>query len=230
MTFCKNFKKIISNSFFGNFFGNFFCNDLLKNKKGYTLVEIMTAAAIVAVLAAIAIPNYLSYTASGRQAEAKIALSNIYGAEMNYAAESGFYSACLTQLGYIPAAGDTRYYSAGFTEATATAASCGSNGNTGCNYYTPPAAASCSCVAGGIAQNTPIASCNYAYVATARGNSGVAWQANASLQSALATAGASMGSTAFSASAAGSISGTSTTPDYWWIHSNKTLVHSQSGI
>lgn len=200
---------------------------ILGNQQGFTLVEIMTAAAIVAVLAAIAIPNYLSYTASGRQAEAKIALSNIYSAEMNFGAEAGFYSACLTQLGYVPAAGDTRYYSVGFSNAASVATKCGPTGNKACNIYVPPAASNCTATA--LVGQDALTATQIAYASNARGSSGYNWPKDSDLVATIA-GGPGIGSTAFSAGAAGNISSSATRMDNWYIDNTKKMVQSQSGI
>jgi type IV pilus assembly protein PilA len=42
-------------------------NKMLKNKKGFTLVEVIVVAVIVAILAAVAIPLYIGYVNSSRQ-------------------------------------------------------------------------------------------------------------------------------------------------------------------
>ena len=46
----------------------------LKGSSGFTLIEIMVAVALVAVLASIAIPSYSAYVVRGQRAAAKVAL------------------------------------------------------------------------------------------------------------------------------------------------------------
>lgn len=48
---------------------------ILKNSKGFTLIEVLVVVIIVAILAAIAVPIYISYVKSARSTEAKTALS-----------------------------------------------------------------------------------------------------------------------------------------------------------
>jgi len=49
----------------------------LKNKKGFTLVEILVVVIIVAILAAIAVPIYMRYVEKARSTEAQSAISSL---------------------------------------------------------------------------------------------------------------------------------------------------------
>ena len=47
------------------------------NQKGFTLIELMIVIAIIGILSAIAIPNFLSYRAKGQDSAAKSEASNL---------------------------------------------------------------------------------------------------------------------------------------------------------
>jgi type IV pilus assembly protein PilA len=63
----------------------------LRSSKGFTLIELMIVVAIIGILAAIAIPNFLQYQMKSRQAEAKTNLGAIKTSEVAFQAERGCY-------------------------------------------------------------------------------------------------------------------------------------------
>lgn len=87
----------------------------VKNQKGFTLIELMIVVAIVGILAAIAIPNFLNYQAKSQQAEAKANLGAIFTNMTSYAAENpntgagaGYAGATFARIGFATS-GTTRY-------------------------------------------------------------------------------------------------------------------------
>jgi type IV pilus assembly protein PilA len=83
-----------------------------KNTKGFTLIELMIVVAIIGILAAIAIPNFLKFQAKSKQSEAKTNLKAIYTAETGYYGENNTYNA-LNHVNWQPV-GTARYtYSVG---------------------------------------------------------------------------------------------------------------------
>ena len=63
----------------------------LKSQKGFTLIELMIVVAIIGILAAIAIPNFLTYQLKSRQSEAKVNLGAIKTSEIAFQAERGCF-------------------------------------------------------------------------------------------------------------------------------------------
>ena len=93
---------------------------LIKNKKGFTLIELMATVAIIGVLAAIAIPNYMKYQLKARQAEAKILLGSAFLAEKAYNQDQHTYTGCIGLIGFNYDNPAGAYYGVGFNGVTAT--------------------------------------------------------------------------------------------------------------
>jgi type IV pilus assembly protein PilA len=62
-------------------------------RQGFTLIELMIAVAIIGILAAIAIPNFLKYEASSKQSEAKMNLGSLGTSAESFHAEMDTYHA-----------------------------------------------------------------------------------------------------------------------------------------
>ena len=75
----------------------FFCKYL-----GFTLIELMIVVAIIAILAMIAVPNFLRYVSKAKRSEVYLNLGSIYSAQKAYWAENGTYSSNLNTIGWKP--------------------------------------------------------------------------------------------------------------------------------
>ena len=64
----------------------------MKKNKGFTLIEMLTVVLIVAILTAVALPQYRNVVEKGRAAEAQSMLRNIYDSSERLAAEFGYRS------------------------------------------------------------------------------------------------------------------------------------------
>ena len=63
----------------------------LRKQEGFTLIELMIVVAIIGILAAIAIPNFLTYQMKSRQSEAKTNMGAIRTSELSFGAERGCF-------------------------------------------------------------------------------------------------------------------------------------------
>jgi type IV pilus assembly protein PilA len=82
---------------------------------GFTLVEILIVVAVIGILAAIAIPNYLRFQARSKQAEARTNLKAIHQAQLSYFAERDGYAERLSELSYSVERGNRYAYLASLT-------------------------------------------------------------------------------------------------------------------
>ena len=80
----------------------------LRGKKGFTLIELMIVVAIIGILAAIAIPNFLKFQAKSKQSEAKANLGAIFTGQVSYFGEQNVYGN-FPQINWSPT-GTPRYH------------------------------------------------------------------------------------------------------------------------
>ena len=106
---------------------------LIHSKKGFTLIELMIVVAIIGILAAIAIPNFLKYQAKSKQSEAKVNLKGVFTSETSYFSENNTYVPLLTLSNFALAGNNARYaYGANGTTKEAGNVTC-----TGCTIANP---------------------------------------------------------------------------------------------
>ena len=84
-----------------------------KMKKGFTLVELMIVVAIIGILAAIAIPNFIKFQARSKQSEAKTNLKGLFQSQKSYFAEHDSFSSDFTAIGFVPERGNRYCYRLG---------------------------------------------------------------------------------------------------------------------
>jgi type IV pilus assembly protein PilA len=80
----------------------------LRSKKGFTLIELMIVVAIIGILAAIAIPNFLKFQAKSKTSEARTNLAAIFTGETSYFSEANVFGD-FSGIGWGPT-GTPRYH------------------------------------------------------------------------------------------------------------------------
>jgi len=77
-----------------------------KYSSGFTLIELMIVVAIIALLAAIAIPSYRDFVVRSHRTEAKVALTELANLQEKFYSEMGSYA---DAFGADKAAGEVNY-------------------------------------------------------------------------------------------------------------------------
>ena len=86
-----------------------------KLQKGFTLIELMIVVAIIGLLAALAIPNFIRFQARSKQSEVKANLKGLFTAERSYYQEKDTYSSCIKKIGFSPERGNRYRYTLNVT-------------------------------------------------------------------------------------------------------------------
>ena len=82
----------------------------LPSRSGFTLIELMVVVVVIGILAATAVPKFVSATRGSREAEAKPLLRQIYTLEERYKARTGAYSMDIALLEGGPALSSSGQY------------------------------------------------------------------------------------------------------------------------
>ncbi|MBL8911167.1 MAG: prepilin-type N-terminal cleavage/methylation domain-containing protein [Archangium sp.] len=85
----------------------------MKLKRGFTLVELMIVVAIIGILAAIAIPNFIRFQARSKQSEAKTNLKAVFTGQRSRFGERDRYSSAIAEIGFAPERGNRYLYDLG---------------------------------------------------------------------------------------------------------------------
>jgi type IV pilus assembly protein PilE len=77
---------------------------------GFTLIELMITVAVIAVLAAIAIPSYQSYTLGARRVDGQASLQRILLEQEKWRSNHSTYASTLSDLGITSSSSAEGYY------------------------------------------------------------------------------------------------------------------------
>ncbi|HYO60037.1 prepilin-type N-terminal cleavage/methylation domain-containing protein [Archangium sp.] len=81
-----------------------------RKNRGFTLIELMIVVAIIGILAAIAIPNFIKFQARSKQGEAKANLKAWFTTERAFLQEKDRYDPDIKVIGYAPERGNRYAY------------------------------------------------------------------------------------------------------------------------
>ena len=79
-------------------------------RRGFSILELMIVVAIVGILAAIAVPNFMRFQARAKQSEAKGQLKAIFTGERTRFGEKDAFSPFVQDLGFAPERGNRYAY------------------------------------------------------------------------------------------------------------------------
>jgi type IV pilus assembly protein PilA len=74
----------------------------MRKNKGFTLIELMIVVAIIGILAAIAIPNFMMFLSKTKRSEAKYNLEAIYKTEIAWFGENNGFSTKFSEIRWRP--------------------------------------------------------------------------------------------------------------------------------
>jgi len=80
------------------------------NAKGFTLIELMIVTAVIAILAAIALPSYQNYVVKGNRAAAQAFMVDVANREKQYLLDARSYAGDLATLGMTAPTDVSKHY------------------------------------------------------------------------------------------------------------------------
>ena len=89
-----------------------------RKNRGFTLIELMIVVAIIGILAAIAIPNFIKFQARSKQGEAKANLKAWFTTQRAFLQEKDRYDSDIKVVGYAPERGNRYAYYFGTDKTT----------------------------------------------------------------------------------------------------------------
>src|SRR5688572_12765378 len=75
------------------------------NRRGFTLIELLVVVVVIGILAAVGVPKYASSKSKAYATAMKSDLRNLINAQESFFADSAYYTANVTSLGFKPSSG-----------------------------------------------------------------------------------------------------------------------------
>lgn len=91
-----------------------------RRERGFTLIELMIAVVVVAILAAIAFPSYQRYVLRSHRVEAQAVLSEAAARQERYYSQNNAYASTAAALNMTSNVNALQYYSLAISNVTAT--------------------------------------------------------------------------------------------------------------
>ncbi len=85
----------------------------MKTKNGFSLIELLVAVAIIAILAAVAIPSYQDYVIKSNRAAAQSFMMELANREKQYMLDARTYAPDIATLGVSAPADVSKHYNFG---------------------------------------------------------------------------------------------------------------------
>jgi type IV pilus assembly protein PilE len=82
----------------------------MKHSKGFSLIELMIAVAVIGILTMIAIPSYQSFVVRGNRAAAQAFMVDVASRQKQYLIDARAYAADLATLGVVAPTDVSRHY------------------------------------------------------------------------------------------------------------------------
>lgn len=92
-----------------------------RRERGFTLIQLMIAVVVVAILAAIAFPSYQRYVLRSHRVEAQAVLSEAAARQERYYSQNNAYASTAAALNMTSNVNALQYYSLAISNVTATA-------------------------------------------------------------------------------------------------------------
>jgi type IV pilus assembly protein PilE len=138
-----------------------------RRARGFTLIELMIAVAVVGILAMVALPSLMDSIRKGRRSEAFAALASLQQAQERWRSNNASYTATLSDLGFSSANTSSGYYTLSLSNATATGYVISAEGNSGTSQANDKCRKLSVQVLGGSVKYAGCASCSsYTYAPT----------------------------------------------------------------